>query len=164
MKIILMAIGAIALVIGGLMVLVSVVLVVAANAVPASMAGLAGGVGFSAGLSAIFVSIFFFSFASVLGFLQRIAHASETVERIAKAGSQHPKRQSVFEGVTYWVYEDDRVVADMNGTHQQFNHERELLALLREAARAAKPRAEETRAPRPRAEDTRAPRPRAARS
>jgi hypothetical protein len=169
MRLVLSAIGAIILVFGVVILLVSIVLLVSASAIPEGLAaGIAGGVGFSAGASAILVSIFFFSFASVLGFLQRIARATETVERITRAGSQHPKRQSVFDGVNYWVFEDDRVVADIDGAHQQFGNERELLALLRnqrnETARAARPRTEDTRAPRPRAEDARAPRPRAARS
>lgn len=162
-----MAIGAIALLVGAFFLLISAALLVSARIVPDSLAAVAGGgIGLSVGFSAILTAIFFFSFASVLGFLQRIARASETVERITKAGSQHPKRRAMYEGVNYWVYEDDRVVADINGAHQQFNNERELLTLLRsqrqETQRAARP--EDSRAPRPRAEDPRAARPRAART
>jgi hypothetical protein len=161
MRIVLLAIGAVALVVGACFLLISLALLASVSLVPESLAaGVAGGIGFSVGFSAIIVSIFFFSFASVLGFLGRIARASETVERITKAGSQHPKRQAMYEGVTYWVYEDDRVLADMNGTHQQFANERELLALLRgkrkEESRPARPRPAAAQAP--------APRPRAARS
>lgn len=171
MRLVLLAIGAIALLVGVFFLLVAGALLISARIVPDSLAAVAGGgIGLSVGFSAILTAIFFFSFASVLGFLQRIARASETVERITKAGSQHPKRRAVYEGVTYWVYEDDRVVAEINGAHQQFNNERELLALLRgqrqEATRTARPRPEDSRTPRPRAEDPRAaaPRPRAART
>lgn len=166
-----MAIGAVALLVGVFFLLISGALLVSSRIVPDSLAAVAGGgIGLSVAFSAILTAIFFFSFASVLGFLQRIAKASETVERITKAGSQHPKRRATYEGVNYWVYEDDRVVAEMNGGHQQFNNERELLTLLRgqrqEATRTARPRPEDARAARPRAEDPRAAaaRPRAART
>ncbi len=168
MRLVLIAIGVIALLAGGVLLLLSLVAMMSASLVPDALAAsIAGGIGLSVGLSAILTSVFFFSFASVLGFLQRIARASETVERITKAGSQHPKRQAVYDGVAYWVYEDDRVVAEIDGGHEQFASERELLAQLRsrrnEASRAVRPRADETRAARPRAEDPRVPRPRAAR-
>jgi membrane protein implicated in regulation of membrane protease activity len=171
MKIVLQAIGAIALLVGACFLLISLALLASVSLVPESLAaGVAGGIGFSVGFSAILVAIFFFSFASVLGFLGRIARATETVERITKAGSQHPKRQAMYEGVNYWVYEDDRVLADMNGTHQQFANERELLALLRarraEEQRAARPAPAARSAPAARQArpEAPAPRPRAARS
>lgn len=169
MRPVLLAIGTIALLVGVVFLLLAVALLISPGIAPDGLAAtLGGGIGLSVGLSAILTAVFFLSFASVLGFLGRIARASETVERITRAGSQHPKRRATYDGVPYWVYEDDRVVAEINGAHQQFSDERELLTLLRarrqEAARTARPRRDDSRAPAPAAEDLRPEaRPRAAR-